>query len=148
MMVADDLRAPSNLCRAMTVMKMEAFAFPRLQQCHAASELAVMVACDRNHFATTPNSRKQLVQGVSRRPIVHEVADDDQSLRPIFIQQSAEPLLDRLHSPEWNEPASRALTKLVPKVQICDREPPLLLVKQGEPRIQDYVWPDNSLSRE
>ena len=138
--MSDDLEPVPALGRTMAMMKIEMLGFPGLHHFNFATQLSIVIPRDDDRLAV----RGEILQkfGGFRRGglIVNEVAEDNQSARPIFIDQLHQALGGRRHPPHRDEAASRALAKFVAKMQVRHGEPALRLVEKREAAVeQDFI---------
>ncbi len=131
----------------MTVMKMKAPGFPRLEQLDLAAQLPIVISRDHNRFAEILDSLQQLASFAGRGLIVHQIAEDNQTARPILIDQLQQTLRDRLHPPHRNKPAGSALAQFVAKMEVRHGEPALALVEERQPAIEQNFVGDERLVR-
>lgn len=83
MKMADDFDCVRALPPAIAVMKFESVRPERIDEFDRPPQLAIMVACDCDHFAIFASGGQEFPRRSGTGTIVHKIADDDQSLRLI-----------------------------------------------------------------
>jgi len=145
--MADDLDSMRLIHGAMAMMKMEPFCVPRFHHFDVTTQLPIVISGDNDRLAV----RRQIFQKARRfrgsSLIMHEIAQDNQMLRFIFLDQLQQTLRDRRHSPHRHETAGGALAQLVTEMKIGDRQPTLLLVEKREAPIEQNFRGDERLVR-
>ncbi len=120
----------------MSVMKMKTSGFPGFEPFHLAAKLPIMISRDQNRLAEFPDSLQQLARFHGSGSIVHEIAQNYETVRAILIDQLQETLGNGLHPPHWNQPAGRPLAQFVAEMQVRHGEPALALMEEGKPAIE------------
>jgi len=68
----------------MTVMKIKALGFPRVEQIDFAVQLPIVVSCHDDRLAKIPDPFEQLASFQCRGLVVHQITENNQTARPIF----------------------------------------------------------------
>lgn len=108
--MTDDLDAVRAIDRAMAMMKMKSFRYPRINQINHVAEFVIMVARNQQNVAIAAKSVDQVRGFACRDAIVDKIAKNNQTRRIVFAQQFVEAVLDRLHAPKRKKVPGRALT--------------------------------------
>jgi len=115
-MMADNSNPPARIGFAISVLKDELRCFPAGPKLNRVGCASVMVPGEHDDFEAITEAIKQCLRRLNRSAIMKQVANDNQLARLIFGQQFLEPMLDRSHAPQRNEPACRALAQFIAKV--------------------------------
>lgn len=76
-----------------------------------------------------------------------QVAQNDETLRPVFVHQRLQPVRDRRHPPQRHEASSRALAQFITKMHVRNRQPAFGFVEEREPAIEKNFIGHESLVR-
>lgn len=149
MMVADDLDSILHLGQAMAMVEVKALGLPRFEQLELAAQLSIVVPGYDDRLAKSRDPFEELVRCHGRRPVVHQIAENDQTARPIFRDQLEQALGDRRHPPHRNQPARCALAQFIAEMQVRHGEPAFPLMKERETAIeQDFVGDERLVGTE
>ena len=146
-MMPDYLDTICGLGEAMPMMKIETLGLPRFEQLKFTAQLSVVVSRHDDRLAKIPNPFEQLTRFNRGGLVVHQIAENNQTARPIFRDQVKEPLRDRCHLSERNQPARRALAQFIAEMQIRHREPAFTLMEKREAAIEEDFVGDEGLVR-
>ena len=129
------------------MMKVETFRFPRIDECNCPGELAVVITRNDNHLAKISGALNQSLCFACGGAVVHQIPQNDQSLRPIIFEEREQTGAARLHSPERKKITRGALAQLITEMQIGYGQPFLPLMEKGEARIEQHIFCYKYLAR-
>ena len=140
MMVTDNLDLPPSLGRAMTMMEIEVFRFPRFHHLNLVTQLPIMISGYHDRLAA-PRQIFQKFGGFARGGfVVNQVTENNQAPGLIFIDQLHQALRDRAHPPHRDETTSRALAQFIAEMQVGDGQPAFRLMDERKAAIeQDFI---------
>lgn len=145
--MADNLNSTSAVDGAMPVMKMEPLRFKRVNHFEVTAQLTIVIARHDNHLATIGEVAQKRSSLARRGFVVNEIAENDEPLRFVFVNQIRQSIRNRRHPPQWDESAGRALAQFITKMEIRDGEPPFSLMKKRKPAIEKNFVGDERLVR-
>ena len=107
--------------------------------------MPVVISSHHDDFAMPREIAQEPRRFSRRRLIMHQIAEDDQTPRRVFIHERSQPVGDRRHSPHRHQTACCALAQFVAEMQVRHREPELGLMEKRESSIEKNFIGDKRL---